>query len=285
MAEIATPRGLDLLGAVRQAQRFRDLGAIAVNVPDYPRSGARASALALSVLTESSGGVETMLHYCARDRTLLAMQSELVGAHAMGLRNILLTTGRPAQQGAYADESASDVDAIGLTNMAVRLNRGLDIGGQSIGAPTRFHIGVAVNPFAPHPETEWRRLGHKVEAGAEFIVTPPVLDIDAFAAILPKLTERKLPILAGVAALETVRQTEFLASEVVGVRVAESLLDRMRRAADPAAEGLAITREIIDWLRHRVQGIQITALHGSPAAAENILAELQAHTRTTVRPV
>jgi methionine synthase I (cobalamin-dependent)/5,10-methylenetetrahydrofolate reductase len=276
VAEIATPRGLDLSATVAQARRFRDLGAVAVNVPDYPRSGARASALALSVLTEKQGPVETLLHYCARDRPLLGMQSELVGAHAMGLRNILLTTGSPAQQGAYADAtSVFDVDAIGLTNMAVSLNHGVDTGGQSIGEPTRFHIGVAVNPFTPNLEAEWRRLDHKVEAGAEFLVTPVILDVDAFGAVAGRLRETKLPILAGVVALDSLRQAEFMASEVVGVRVAESILERLRRAADQAAEGLAITREIIERLRGRVQGIHITSLHGSPAAAERLLSTLR----------
>ena len=276
IAEIATPRGLDLSPTVAQARRFRDLGALAVNVPDYPRSGARASALALSVLTERQGPVETLLHYCARDRPLLGMQSELVGAHAMGLRNILLTTGNPAQQGAYADAtSVFDVDAIGLTNMAVSLNHGLDTGGQSIGEPTRFHIGVAVNPFTPNPDAEWRRLDHKVDAGAEFIVTPAILDIDAFEAIVGRLIETRLPILAGVAALESLRQAEFMASEVAGVRVADAILERLRAAKDQAAEGMAITREIVQRLRGRVQGIHITSLHGSPAAAERLLSELR----------
>jgi homocysteine S-methyltransferase len=275
IAEIATPRGLDLSVTVAQARRFRDLGAVAVNVPDYPRSGARATALALSVLTEQQGQVETLLHYCARDRPLVGMQSELVGAHAMGLRNILLTTGSPAQQGAYADAtSVFDVDAIGLTNMAVSLNHGLDTGGQSIGAPTRFHIGVAVNPFTPNLDAEWRRLDHKVEAGAEFIVTPAILDIDAFEAVAGRLRETRLPILAGVAALESLRQAEFMASEVVGVRVADTVLERLRAAGDEAAEGMAITREIVHRLRDRVQGIHITTLHGSPAAAERLLSEL-----------
>jgi homocysteine S-methyltransferase len=275
VAEIATPRGLDLSATVAQARRFRDLGAVAVNVPDYPRSGARASALALSVLTERQGQVETLLHYCARDRPLLGMQSELVGAHAMGLRNILLTTGSPAQQGAYADAtSVFDVDAIGLTNMAVSLNHGLDTGGQSIGEPTRFHIGVAVNPFTPNPDAEWRRLDHKVEAGAEFIVTPAILDIDAFEAVAGRLIETRLPILAGVAALESLRQAEFMASEVAGVRVADAILERLRAASDQAAEGMAITREIVQRLRGRVQGIHITSLHGSPAAAERLLSEV-----------
>jgi homocysteine S-methyltransferase len=282
VAEVAAPRGLDLSGAVDRARRFRDLGVIAVNVPDYPKSGARASALTLAALIEHQGQVETVLHYSCRDRHLLGMQSDLVGAHAMGLRNVLLTTGNPAPQGTYADAtSVFDVDAIGLLNIASRLNHGLDIGGQSIGAPTRFHLGVGVNPFAPNPDAEWRRLAHKVDAGAEFIVTPPVLDLAAFNAVLPRLQSAGLPILAGLAALEGVRHAEFLASEVVGVRVNEALLDRLRAAADPAAAALAITLELARRLRELVQGIQITSVHGSPETTERLLTELRV---AAVRP-
>ncbi len=181
LSDIAISRGLDLSDAVRLAAEFRGAGATAVNIPDYPRSGARATALALATLVEQQGAAETVLHYACRDRTLVAMQSDLVGAHVMGVRNVLLTTGVPPPQGTYTDATAgSDVDAVGLTNMAVRLNQGLDIAGQPFGAPTRFLVGVAVNPFAPNPEAEWRRLRHKVEAGAEFIMTPPVLDVAAF---------------------------------------------------------------------------------------------------------
>jgi homocysteine S-methyltransferase len=193
----------------------------------------------------------------------------------MGLRNVLLTTGNPAPQATYADAtSVFDVDAIGLTNMVVRLNNGQDIAGQPLGAPTRFHVGVAVNPFAPNPEAEWRRLGHKVEAGAEFIVTPPILDLAAFDEIHPRLAATGLPVIAGVAALEGVRHAEFLASEVVGVRVGEALLDRLRHAGDEAAEALAITTEIAKALAERVQGLQITTVHGSPQTAERLLAQI-----------
>src|SRR6187399_172553 len=147
--EVSAPRGLDVRAVIAQAKRFRDLGAVAVNVPDYAKSGARVSAIALAVLLEQQG-VETFLHYSCRNRHLLGMQSDLVGAHAMGIRNVLLTTGNPAPEANIADAtSVFDVDAIGLANMVSRLNHGLDIGGQSIGAPTRFHLGVAVNPFAP----------------------------------------------------------------------------------------------------------------------------------------
>jgi homocysteine S-methyltransferase len=272
VAEVAAPRGLDLSSAVKQARRFRELGAVAINVPDYPKSGARASALALASLLQHDGGVETVLHYTCRDRTLLGMQSELVGAHTLGLRNVLITTGSPAPQGSYSDAtSVFDVDAIGLTNMVVRLNRGLDIGGQPFGAPTAFHVGVVVNPFAPDPEAEWRRLDHKIEAGAEFIVTPPVFDLEGLDAALPRLRAAGVPIVAGVVALESVRHAEFFASEVAGARVPEALLDRLRGAGNEADEALAATREIVKGLRDRVQGIQVTGFHGSPATVERLL--------------
>jgi homocysteine S-methyltransferase len=274
VADVSTPRGLDVRPVVAQAQRLRDLGAVAINVPDYPKSGARASALALAVLLEESG-VETLLHYCCRDRNLIGMQSDLVGAHAMGLRNVLLTTGNPAQQATYADAtSVFDVDAVGLTNMVVRLNHGLDVAGQPIGAPTTFHVGVAVNPFAPDLDAEWRRLHHKVEAGAEFLVTPPVFDLDAFDAALDHLTATGLPVLAGIAAIDGLRHAEFMASEVIGVRIPDQTFDRLRRARDQAAEARAVTLEIAQGLRARVAGLQITSWHGAPGTAEALLSAL-----------
>ena len=272
--EVSAPRGLDLRPVVAQAQRFRDLGAVAVNVPDYPKSGARASAMALAVLLEQEG-VETFLHYSCRDRHLLGMQSELVGAHAMGIRNILLTTGNPAPEATIADAtSVFDVDAIGLANMVTRLNQGRDIGGQSIGAPTGFHVGVAVNPFAPDLDNEWRRLMHKVEAGAEFVVTPPIFDVEALAAVLDQLTATGLPVIAGLAALDGLRHAEFMASEVIGVKIPDATFDRLRGASDEAAEALAITLETARWLRGRVNGLQVTSWHGTPATAERLLTAL-----------
>jgi homocysteine S-methyltransferase len=191
----------------------------------------------------------------------------------MGLRNVLLTTGEPPRQGAYLDAtSVFDVDAIGLVHMVARLNRGLDIGGQSLGAPTRFHVGVGVNPFAPNPEAEWRRLDYKVKAGAEFIMTPPIFDLEAFDLVLDRLRQSGLPILAGLIALESLRQAEFASSEVPGVRITDRILERLRHAADQAAEGLAISREILQALRSRVQGVHVTGLHGSAAAVERLLA-------------
>jgi homocysteine S-methyltransferase len=195
----------------------------------------------------------------------------------MGIRNVLLTTGNPAPEAMIADAtSVFDVDAIGLANMVTRLNQGRDIGGQPIGAPTQFHIGVAVNPFAPDVDAEWRRLMHKVEAGAEVIVTPPIFDVDAFAGVLDHLTATGLPVIAGLAALDGLRHAEFMASEVVGVKIPDATFDRLRAATDDAAEALAITMETATFLRARVNGLQVTSWHGTPATAERLLTALAA---------
>jgi homocysteine S-methyltransferase len=266
--EIATPRGLDLSGAIERARQARAHGAVAVSVPDYPKSGARASALSLATLL-AAGEVEPLLHYTCRDRTLVGMQSDLVGAHAVGIRNVLLTTGSSARSGIFPEATSMfEVDAIGLLHVVERLNHGLDVAGQPLGTATSFHVGAAVNPFAADPAEEWRRLALKVEAGAEFIVTPPVLDPEGFERALPKIRETGLPVLAGVAALEGLRHAEVLSSEVVGVRASEQILARLRAAEDDAAEARAVTAEIVSWLRGRTQGLVVTTVHGSAATAD-----------------
>jgi homocysteine S-methyltransferase len=275
VVEVSSPRGMDVTGAVDQARRYHELGAAAVNVPDYPRSGARLSPIALAVTMQQAGPIETLLHYSCRDRNLMGMQSDLVGAHALGIRNVLLTTGSPAPRASYADAaSVFDVDAIGLTNLVTRLNHGLDVAGQPVGRAAAFHIGAAFNPFATSPEAEWRRLAHKIEAGAEFLVTPPIFDVDAFEPSLSRLADSGLPILAGIAPLSSLRHLEFLQSEVIGVRVPPALVDRLRGASDEAAEAGAATLEVAARLRGRVQGLQVTMLHADPAAAEALLASL-----------
>jgi methionine synthase I (cobalamin-dependent)/5,10-methylenetetrahydrofolate reductase len=271
IAEVAPARGMETAAALAMAKRYAALGATAINVPDYQRSAGHVSALALSQLIAASG-IETVLHYSCRERSLIGMQSDLLGAHAMGLRNVLLVTGEPPSQGTYADATAiDDVDSIGLTNMVATLNRGVDIGGQPLGAAAGFHIGVAVNPNATNPDAEWKRLDYKVEAGAEFIVTPPVLDADAFLRVLPRLRATGLPVIAGLAALESLRQVDFIASEVPDIAVSGEVAKRMRAASDPAAEGLAISLEILAALRASVQGVAIRGIHSTPASVERFL--------------
>lgn len=275
VGEAAAPRGLDLESAVAHARAMQAAGAVAMSVPDYPRNGARVSALALALHLQRHVGLDPILHVSCRDRNLMGLQSDLLGAHAIGIRNVLLTTGDPAPQTAYADAtSIFDVDAIGLINMATRLNHGLDIGGQSLGTPTGFHIGAAVNPFAPNPDSEWRRLEFKVEAGAEYLLTPPIFDLAAFEAVWPRLAATGLPVITAVVAVESARQVEFHASEVTGVRVPEGLIERLRASGDPAADGAAWSLALAQALRPMGAGLRVSALHGAAESAHRLLSRL-----------
>jgi homocysteine S-methyltransferase len=191
------------------------------------------------------------------------------------LRNLLLITGDPGRVGDYPDATAVfDVDSIGLTNLVTRLNHGGDIGGQPIGAPTAFHVGVSVNPTASNMDEELRRFEYKVEAGAEFVITRPVFDLVGFEAFLKRIEGAGLPVIAGVFPFDSARNAEFVANEVPGVRVPDALMERMRRADGldaAAAEGVAIGREIAAGLRHAVQGIQVSTQTGNIDAALGVL--------------
>jgi len=273
--ELLPPRGYQTDQAVERAKRLKIRGVDVINIPDGQRGGARISALSLAVLVEQQAGIETLLHYACRDRNLLGIQSDLLGAHAMGVRNLMLVTGDPGRVGDYPDATAVfDVDSIGLTNVVARLNRGCDVGGQPIGAPTAFHIGVSINPAATNLDQELRRFEYKVDAGAEFIVTRPVFDVRAFEQLLRRLEAAGLPIIAGLFPFESARNAEFMANEVPGVRVPDVLLDRMRRTDSPAAgaaEGVAIAREIASELRSAVQGFQVSTQSGDIDSALAVL--------------
>jgi len=264
--EVMPPRGFQTDQVLERARRLKIGGVDLISIPDGQRAGARISVLSLAVLTEQQAGIETLLYYACRDRNLLGIQSDLLGAHAMGVRNLMLVTGDPGRVGDYPDATAVfDVDSIGLTNVVSRLNRGCDVGGQTIGAPTGFHIGVSVNPAASNIEQEMRRFEYKVEAGAEFVVTRPIFDVGAFERFVRRIESARLPIIAGVLPFESARNDEFLANEVPGVRVPEALLERMRRADGQeraAAEGIAIARQIAAELRGGVQGVQVSTQSG-----------------------
>ena len=264
--ELTPARGYQYETTVARARALKIRGVDVVNIPDGLRAGARLSALSLAVLIEQQAGIETLLHYSCRDRNLLGIQSDLLGAHAMGLRNLLLITGDPGRVGDYPDATAVfDVDSIGLTNLVTRLNAGADVGGQSIGSPTAFHLGVSVNPAAPNLDEELRRFEYKARAGAEFVLTRPVFETGAFEAFLARITPFGLPVVAGVYPFDSVRNAEFMANEVPGVRVPDALIERMRAAGTPEAaraEGLAIAREIATALRGSVQGLQVSTPGG-----------------------
>ena len=275
--ELVPPRGYRAESLVEQARHLRIHGVDLVNIPDGPRATGRMSALAAAVMVQQQAGIETILHYACRDRNMIGMQSDLLGAHAMDVRNLLLVTGDPPRLGDYPDATAVfEVDSIGLTNLAAQLNRGLDIGGQPIGQATSFHIGVAANPVAFDLDQEIRRFRYKVEAGAEFAITQPVFDLAAMRRFLERIEPVRIPVLAGITPLESLRHAEFMANEVPGVSVPDGVMDRMRSAEDAGRareEGLAIARELVRDLVDKVQGLQITVASG---AVDSALAVLEA---------
>ena len=278
--EIVPPRGVDASKLLRDATTLRDAGVDAINVPDGPRAQSRMGAIMTSLLIEQRVGIESVTHYCCRDRNLLGMLSDLLGASAMGLRNILLITGDPPKMGPYPDATAVfDIDAIGLTNLVHNLNRGLDPGGNAIGAPTRYAIGVGVNPAALDPAHELRRFQYKVEAGAEYAITQPVFDVAQLEGFLRSIESTRIPIIAGIWPLVSVRNAEFLANEVPGITVPESVITRMRRANErgkehAVAEGIAIAREMLAQVREAVQGVQVSAPFGKVELALDVFGDL-----------
>ena len=276
--EVVAPRGVEYDDAIGHARALKARGVEAISISDGQRTSARISGLSLAVLIEQRAGIETILQYACRDRNLIGIQSDLLGAHAMGLRNLMLVTGDPGRVGDYPDATAVfDVDSIGLTNLVSRLNHGCDLGGQPMGAPARFHIGVSVNPAAPNLDDELRRFEYKVEAGAEFVVTRPVFDVPAFELFLKRIEFARLPVVASLLPFESARHAEFIANEVPGTSVPEALLDRMRRARpdEAGAEGVAIARDLADGLRAKVQGLHISTTSGHIDAALAILDSLR----------
>jgi homocysteine S-methyltransferase len=253
---------------LRDVAALKAAGVDAVNIPDGPRAQSRMAAVLTSLLVEQRVGIETVTHYCCRDRNLLGMLSDLLGASAVGLRNILLITGDPPKMGPYPDATAVfDIDSIGLTNLVHRLNRGLDPGGNSIGKPTQFAIGVGVNPVAPDADYELKRFEYKAEAGAEFAITQPVFDLAQLETFLSRIGHLRIPIVAGVWPLTSVRNAEFLANEVPGVVIPDQVMARMRHANEQSkehaiAEGVAIACEMVTALRGTVQGVQVSAPFG-----------------------
>jgi methionine synthase / methylenetetrahydrofolate reductase(NADPH) len=266
--EIVPPRGVDASKMLSDVAALKREGVDAVNVPDGPRAQSRMGAVMTSLLIEQQVGIETVTHYCCRDRNLLGMLSDLLGASAMGLRNILLITGDPPKMGPYPSATAVfDIDAIGLTNLVRNLNHGRDPGDNAIGAPTQFVIGVGVNPAPIDLEHELKRFAWKVEAGAEFAVTQPVFDATQLENFLRRTEGQRPPIVAGIWPLVSVRNAEFLANEVPGVSVPDAIIERMRKASEKSkehavAEGIAIAREMLDRVRGAVQGVQVSAPFG-----------------------
>ncbi|MGI8556305.1 MAG: bifunctional homocysteine S-methyltransferase/methylenetetrahydrofolate reductase, partial [Pyrinomonadaceae bacterium] len=267
--EVLPPKGCDAAKTLDSIRLLKHSGVDAVNIPDGPRAQTRMSAQATAVLVEREIGIEAVLHYCCRDRNLLGMMSDLLGAAALGVNNLLIITGDPPKMVPFPDATAVfDIDSIGLTNMVNKLNHGLDLGNNPIGCPTRFSIGVGVNPGAINLDEEIRRFEWKVEAGAEYAITQPVYDTKQLRDFLKKIAHCQVPIVAGIFPFVSYRNAEFMHNEVPGVNVTPEILDRMRKSSDISKEnareeGLKIARESLTEIRDLISGVQVSAPFGN----------------------
>jgi len=285
MVEIVPPKGIDIRKEVEGARFLKSVGVDAVNIPDSPRASARMSNQALSLLIQQEVGIDAILHYTCRDRNVLCIQSDLLGAAAVGIRNLICITGDPPKMGNYPDATAVfDVDAIGLVNIVRNLNLGLDIGANPLGSGTGFVIGVGANPGLSDLDEEIRRFEFKVQAGAEYAVTQPVFDLRLLEIFLGRIEHCRIPVVAGIWPLVSVRNAEFMKNEL-RVSVPDSILERMARAPSPEAaraEGVAIAREMLLAVRQTVQGAQISAPQGRYTSAVDVLEALGTKSPATV---
>jgi homocysteine S-methyltransferase len=277
LVEIVPPRGIDCSKEIEGARLLVATGIHAINIPDSPRASARMSAQSLCLQIQQHTGVETILHYTCRDRNLLSIQSDLLGASSLGLRNILCLTGDPPKLGNYPDATAVfDVDAIGLVNVVNRLNHGLDIGGNPIGASTGFTLGVAANPGVPDIDNEIRRFAYKVEAGAEYAITQPVFDLRLLESFLRRIEGFRIPVIAGIWPLTSLRNAEFMKNDL-RVSMPDEIMTRMAAAETPDAartEGIRIAQEMLAAARPMVQGVQVSAPFGRYALAVEIVQQV-----------
>ena len=277
LVEIVPPKGINCTKEIEGARLLAQLGVHAINVPDSPRASARMSAQSLCIQITQHTGIETILHYTCRDRNVLSIQSDLLGASSIGLKNILCLTGDPPKLGNYPDATAVfDVDAIGLVNIVRRLNHGLDIGANSIGASTNFTIGVAANPGVPDIDHELRRFAFKVEAGAEYAITQPVFDLRLLEEFLNRIESFRIPVIAGIWPLTSLRNAEFMKNDL-RVSMPEEIMLRMAQAETPDAarqEGIRIAQEMLESVRSMVQGVQVSAPFGRYTAAAEVIASV-----------
>ena len=274
MVEIVSPKGIDCTKELEGAGYLHDLGVHAINVPDSPRASARMSAQSLCIQIQQKVGIETVLHYTCRDRNVLSIQSDLLGASSIGLKNILCLTGDPPKMGNYPDATAVfDVDAIGLVNIVRGLNHGLDIGRNPIGESTGFTMSVAANPGVPDIDHEIRRFEYKVEAGAEFCITQPVFDLRLLEEFLKRIEGFRIPVIAGIWPLTSLRNAEFMRNDL-RVSVPDETIARMAAQTSKEgafAEGVAIAREMVAAVRGHVQGVQVSAPFGKYNSAAQVL--------------
>ena len=277
--EITPPRSIDLKSMLDKCEICKNANVDVINIPDGPRASARISSMVAALEIERKIGIETILHYCCRDRNLIGMQSDLLGGYAGGLHNYLIITGDPPKLGDYPDSTAVfDVDAVGLTQVVKNLNCGIDVGGNIINPPTGILIGVGANPCAIDPKRELNHYLNKINAGAEYAITQPIFDSQALLRFLDNVEKNinPIPVVAGIWPLVSLRNAEFLKNEVPGVEIPDAILERMSKAKtkeEGRALGVDIAREIRDEISDRVAGFQVSAPFGIIDLALQVIKE------------
>ncbi|MHC5095971.1 MAG: methylenetetrahydrofolate reductase, partial [Planctomycetota bacterium] len=265
--ELTPPRGVHMGKVIENAKLCAEYGVDAINIPDGPRASARLSPLVTALQIEHAADIETVLHICCRDKNLIGLQSDLLGVQAMGLRNVLLITGDPPKLGEYPDATGVfDLDSVALTRVTDALNRGLDIAGNELPQQLSLTIGVGANPVASELNREIERFKQKAAAGAEYAITQPVFDIDMFIHFKEAVEECNLPFVAGIWPFTSFKNAEFMANEVPGVVVPDTLLDRMSKATtreEGRRIGIEIAREMIEALVPHVAGLAVSAPFGN----------------------
>jgi homocysteine S-methyltransferase len=273
MVEMVPPKGINCERELDGARLMLQSGVDIINVPDLSRAAPRMSAQSLCIQIQRVG-IEALLHYTCRDRNLLSIQSDLLGASSIGLKNVLCLTGDPPKLGNYPDATAVfDVDAIGLVNIVRRLNHGLDLGGNPVGVSSGLTIGVAANPGMPDMDNEIRRFAYKVEAGAEYAITQPVFDLRLLEVFLRRIEEFRIPVIAGIWPLTSMRNAEFMKNDL-RVSMPDEILLRMQKADTPErarAEGILIAQEMLAAAKPMIQGVQVSAPFGRYSGAVEIL--------------
>ena len=274
--EIAPPRSVSLDSMLEKVRECKNAGVDAINIPDGPRASSRISSLVSAIIIERETGIETILHYCCRDRNLIGMQSDILGGFAAGLKNYLIITGDPPKLGDYPNATAVfDIDAVGLTKVVHNLNKGFDIAGNLINPPTSILIGVGANPCAIDVEKELTHFLNKYNAGAEYVITQPVFDPNALLSFIEKADKKgiDLPFVAGIWPLISLKNALFLKNEVPGVFVPDSVIEIMEKAKtkeDGIKYGIEIAHGIKEKIEPYVNGYQISAPFGKVDVALNI---------------
>jgi homocysteine S-methyltransferase len=277
--EITPPKGLDIDPILEKAKLCADMGIDAINIPDGPRASSRLSPMVTAVKIQQAANIESILHFCCRDRNLIGMQSDILGAYAIGLRNMLVITGDPPKMGDYPQATGVfDMDSITLTGVIRNLNRGIDLGGNHFNPPTSLLIGVGANPVATDIKREIDKYHQKVIAGAEFAITQPVFDADTLFRFLDSTRQCKIPVIAGIWPFTSLKNAEFMANEVPGVVVPPKLLERMSEAKTQQQGktiGIEIARELIEKISDRVAGFAVSAPFGNVKIALAVLGKIE----------